>query len=179
MTVRDFMNYLIYVEHSAENLQFYLWYKDYVRRFSEAKTVDISLAPEWTQTMEDDTIARLRRDHVDRMKPEPQAAKIFKGTDFEKPRSERRPTETSGSNPFSTPPRTPYRESSDRESDYAGSTPVSSVPASSYRSQAADAFHHAGAKQPCTCSAHVPVPKKSPKNSTLTPRLDSHYPAFP
>lgn len=24
MTVRDFMNYLVYVEHAAENLQFFL-----------------------------------------------------------------------------------------------------------------------------------------------------------
>jgi hypothetical protein len=161
MTVRDFMNYLIYVEHSAENLQFYLWYKDYVRRFSEAKTADLALAPEWTQTMEDDTIARLRRDRVDRMKPEAQAAKIFEGTDFAKPSSERRPHETSGSNPFSTPPRTPYRGSSDRESEYALSTPASSVPTSNYKTQAADAFYHAGVRQPCKypremfCQVHV------------------------
>lgn len=27
------MHYLIYVEHSAENLQFYLWFRDYTARF--------------------------------------------------------------------------------------------------------------------------------------------------
>merc|ERR1712169_125664 len=33
MTVRDFMNYLIYIEHSAENLQFFLWYRDSAKGF--------------------------------------------------------------------------------------------------------------------------------------------------
>ncbi|KAK6437152.1 hypothetical protein LTR95_006647, partial [Oleoguttula sp. CCFEE 5521] len=28
-TTRDFMNYLKYIEYSAENLQFFLWYRDY------------------------------------------------------------------------------------------------------------------------------------------------------
>lgn len=35
-STRDFMSYLQHVEHAAENLQFYLWYRDYATRFSRA-----------------------------------------------------------------------------------------------------------------------------------------------
>jgi hypothetical protein len=41
------MDYLVYVEHNAENLQFYLWYKDYVRRFNELPQEEKVLSPEW------------------------------------------------------------------------------------------------------------------------------------
>ena len=83
MTVRDFMNYLIYIEHSAENLQFFLWYKDYVKRFGNADTTDLHLSPEWTQAMEDEVVTRLRKDNAEKMRPEPAAAaELFKGTDL-------------------------------------------------------------------------------------------------
>lgn len=84
-TIRDFMNYLIYVERSAENLQFLLWYRDYARRFAGAKTADLALAPEWTQMMEDEAIARVRKEHAEKARKAPKAAvSIFKGTDFDK-----------------------------------------------------------------------------------------------
>jgi hypothetical protein len=41
------MDFLVYVEHNAENLQFYLWYKDYVRRFEALPEKDRVLSPEW------------------------------------------------------------------------------------------------------------------------------------
>src|SRR3954469_11665793 len=41
------MDFLVYVEHNAENLQFYLWYKDYVRRFEALPEKDRALSPEW------------------------------------------------------------------------------------------------------------------------------------
>jgi hypothetical protein len=79
------MNYLIYIERSAENLQFFLWYRDYSRRFAAAKTVDIALAPEWTQAMEDKAIARIKKEYAEKARKEPKgAADLFKGTDFEK-----------------------------------------------------------------------------------------------
>jgi hypothetical protein len=44
------MDYLVYVEHNAENLQFYLWYKDYVRRFDTLSEGEKVLSPEWIPT---------------------------------------------------------------------------------------------------------------------------------
>ena len=40
------MDYLVYVEHSAENLQFYLWYQDYVRRWKALSADQRALSPE-------------------------------------------------------------------------------------------------------------------------------------
>ncbi|KAJ6779934.1 hypothetical protein PWT90_05355 [Aphanocladium album] len=143
MTVRDFMNYLIYIEHSAENLQFFLWYKDFVKRFGAADTTDLRLSPEWTQAMEDEVVARLRKDNAEKQRPDNAvAANMFKGTDFEK-----QGLETGASNPFTTPPRTAH--GSDQESVYTVShAPTSTV--ATYRSQASEAFNAAGAKQPFT-----------------------------
>ena len=39
------MNFLVYIEFSAENLQFYLWFRDYVKRFNNLPEVEKSLAP--------------------------------------------------------------------------------------------------------------------------------------
>ena len=44
------MDYLVYVEHNAENLQFYLWYKDYVKRFEALSDSEKALSPEWIPT---------------------------------------------------------------------------------------------------------------------------------
>ncbi|KAK7539987.1 regulator of G protein-like protein [Phyllosticta citribraziliensis] len=46
-TLRDFMDYLVYVTHDAENLQFHLWLQDYKQRFNALKPERKSLAPEW------------------------------------------------------------------------------------------------------------------------------------
>ncbi|KAK1992995.1 hypothetical protein LX36DRAFT_714958 [Colletotrichum falcatum] len=141
-TVRDFMNYLIYIEHSAENLQFFLWHRDYQNRFAEAKTLDLALAPEWTETMETEILQRMSKEKSQRMRKKP-GQEIFKGSDFDKTGSAAAIIEKSNaSNPFSTPPRTP----NDQESVYTGSNGVSN--AASYRSQASDAFAAVGAKQP-------------------------------
>ncbi|KAK1967740.1 hypothetical protein LY78DRAFT_480308 [Colletotrichum sublineola] len=141
-TVRDFMNYLIYIEHSAENLQFFLWHRDYQKRFGEAKTSDMALAPEWTETMEADLLQRMSKEKSQRMRRKP-GQEIFKGTDFEN----KGPVaaiidEANASNPFSTPPQTP----NDQDSVYTGSHGASN--ADSYRSMAYDAFAAVGAKQP-------------------------------
>jgi hypothetical protein len=40
------MTYLLYIEHCAENLQFYLWYKDYVHRFDKLPEREKELSPE-------------------------------------------------------------------------------------------------------------------------------------
>jgi len=46
-TIRDFMNYLLYVEHSAESLQFFLWYRDYLMRFANLPASEKALSPIW------------------------------------------------------------------------------------------------------------------------------------
>lgn len=135
------MNYLIYIEHSAENLQFFLWYRDYSKRFPEAETTDLALAPEWTQAMEDECVARLQKEGAEKIRREPAAASIFKGTDFEK-----NADATIGrGDPFSTPPRTPMSHD-----DSFSSTGPSGMGRTNYRSQAREAFAAAGVKQPCT-----------------------------
>lgn len=148
MTVRDFMSYLIYIEHAAENLQFFLWYKDYEKRFNAADTSDVKLAPEWTRAMQDDVVAKLRKENVEKMRKEPAAAAIFKGSDFEKQKQgghELAPMDQN--NPFNTPPRTPQGKA-DVDSIYAASNSVSSN-GQSFKSQAAEAFQAAGARLPC------------------------------
>lgn len=40
------MNYLKYVEYSAENLQFFLWYRSYVARWSQLPENESKLSPE-------------------------------------------------------------------------------------------------------------------------------------
>lgn len=42
------MDYLVYVTHDAENLQFYLWMADYCRRFKNAPKKETDLSPKWT-----------------------------------------------------------------------------------------------------------------------------------
>ncbi len=39
------MDYLLYIEHSAENLQFYLWYRDYIRRWNALPASQRALSP--------------------------------------------------------------------------------------------------------------------------------------
>jgi hypothetical protein len=41
------MDYLTYVRYDAENLQFYLWLRDYMKRFEAEKKRNKSLPPEW------------------------------------------------------------------------------------------------------------------------------------
>ncbi|ESZ91667.1 hypothetical protein SBOR_7924 [Sclerotinia borealis F-4128] len=58
-SLSDFMDFLVYIEHDAENLQFYLWYKDYVRRFEALPDHEKRLSPEWVPEMTElPTLAR-------------------------------------------------------------------------------------------------------------------------
>lgn len=157
MTVRDFMNYLVYIEHSAENLQFFLWYEDYLKRFETVSETEKALAPEWTQAMQDDIVTKIRKDNVDKMRSEPQAAAIFKGSDFDKHAHDvvaPAKVNINGPSPFQTRPRT-GTSATDTDSMYTTSV-VASTFASSYKSQAANAFHSAGVKQPCKSSTSRP-----------------------
>lgn len=152
-TIRDFMNYLIYIEMSAENLQFFLWHRDYVQRFNSATTSDIALAPEWTQDEQNETFNKLQKEHRDGLKRDTVAtAGIFKGTDFEKsgPVSPATMDKAvpifSSNNPFNTPPRTP---NGDALSEFAGQNSMT------YRNQAQEAFASAGTRAPCKLTANT------------------------
>lgn len=39
------MNFLVYIEFSAENLQFYLWFRDYSQRFNSLPDSEKTLSP--------------------------------------------------------------------------------------------------------------------------------------
>lgn len=42
------MDYLVYIEHNAENLQFFLWIQEYTHRWnSKVSEKDRALSPEW------------------------------------------------------------------------------------------------------------------------------------
>ncbi|KAK0741054.1 hypothetical protein B0T18DRAFT_449523 [Schizothecium vesticola] len=46
-SLSDFMDYLVYVEHSAEDLQFFLWYYHYLQRWSQLLPRQKLLSPAW------------------------------------------------------------------------------------------------------------------------------------
>jgi hypothetical protein len=41
------MDFLVYISHDAENLQFFLWYRDYTKRFNALDEVERMFSPEW------------------------------------------------------------------------------------------------------------------------------------
>lgn len=41
------MEYLVHVSHDAENLQFWLWLQDYIKRFFAISRSDQALSPPW------------------------------------------------------------------------------------------------------------------------------------
>ncbi|KAL1636395.1 hypothetical protein SLS58_009814 [Diplodia intermedia] len=78
-TLREFLNYLRYIELAAENLQFYLWFHDYVKRFDALPQSEKVLSPEWTsEQSESEAHAAKSRNR----KSTPATAAVFKGTTF-------------------------------------------------------------------------------------------------
>ena len=97
------MNYLIYIERAAENLQFFLWFKDYSRRFSSLPASGKALASKWvSDTTEVDSTACSKP--IDLKKLSPDTVAVFKDTDFAMPRVT---VSEHTNNPFYTPPMTP------------------------------------------------------------------------
>lgn len=102
-TTRDFMNYLKYIELAAENLQFFLWHRDYTKRFSELSEKDQVLSQPWEKENAESEL-QPRSKHLS-----PGMAAVFKGTDFSN-EGGIRIAESEKHNPFFTPPRTPNSE---------------------------------------------------------------------
>lgn len=100
------MNYLKYIEHDAENLQFFLWYRDYCQRFDQLPATDKDLSPEWTMAQaEADTMVsqpNLRK------KITPAITSILQGTDFAQ--GVARTVDFEKRDPFHDPFRTPSSE---------------------------------------------------------------------
>jgi hypothetical protein len=151
-TARDFMDYLKYVEIAAENLQFFLWYKDYCKRFDQLDGAEKALAPEWTAAQADAETTAAQSQATNQGKQHEVLA-VLKGTMFAPDAKNPRGGESAG-DPFATPPR------ADSQSDLGGTGlsaiwEVSSVeitPGQSedYAKSAAGAFDKANLNwQPC------------------------------
>lgn len=142
------MNYLKYIEHAAENLQFYLWYRDYTARFAALPQSEQALSPEWTQQQREAEATAAQQERTKRVNP--QVSALLKNTDFANDDSHKAADKV---DPFNTPSQTPsLEEKFDGVSEYGSSagdeTLVNSTAA---RSIAGQAFGDAGMKwQPCT-----------------------------
>lgn len=146
------MNYLVYIEYSAENLQFFLWYRDYLKRFNELPASEKVLAPEWTveQAEAEASTSQANAAAAAQIPMNTEAAAILKGSDFGPPSVSM--VELKSSDPFNTPPRTPTTSGSIAPFESAESEDDSSLkhPGKSFQHKAAGAFAEADLKwQPC------------------------------
>ena len=151
------MDFLVYIEHDAENLQFYLWYRDYVNRFTDIPVLQKALAPEWTAEKADAQMVAIQKENNSR-KLDANAAAVFQGTDFDS-RSKVVVTEAgmNGHDPFNTPPPTQHGVTQDSTSlSTTGTSMLFSEDGSTLRSigttynkKAAAAFESAETMQPC------------------------------
>ena len=143
------MDFLKYIEYDAENLQFFLWYKDYVKRFFSMPEHEQRLAPEWTPEQAQAEKKAMESEKPKRAGIDPAA--VFKNSELEPPKPV---MQENGHNPFSTPPRTP--SANDRESlapstvgwEENGSTLNSG--ATDHTRKTAQAFEEANILQPFT-----------------------------
>lgn len=131
------MNYLKYIELSAENLQFFLWFRSYTKRFDELPENEKALSPEWIEDTDIDTPVRPKQ-------LSPETAAVFAGTDF----ATGNKTTDAEKNPFFTPPRTPTssvkREGGESLDSYDAS--LASGAKSDHAQRATGAFESAGLK---------------------------------
>lgn len=142
------MNYLKYIERSAENLQFYLWFQDYSARFEKLPESEKALAPAWTKAQAEASSNMLA--NKPSKKVSQHVAEVLKDTDF----AENKPKPMNGNaDPFQTPDKSPsFAEKRDSMSEYGSSTIGEKTTASStmYQASAGQAFEDAGMKwKPC------------------------------
>lgn len=142
------MNYLKYIEHSAENLQFFLWYRSYVERFSLLPESEKVLSPEWTLSQAEAEAAAATAKGRKQLNPD--VAQVFKGTDFEK----RAPNTIVAE--FSDRASTPSTSDEKRDFDSAYGTSFAEsrtmTDSSTYAVKADEAFQDVGLQwTPCEC----------------------------
>lgn len=164
------MNYMLYIEHSAENLKFFLWLRDYTARFHKLKDYRKALAPEWTEARNEaanaDNPIQLRGP-----KKQNSANDIFKGTDFE----ETKINITEAADPFDTPPCSPNDAGVEHEWNRAqsvitvGISTVVDSNAGLHRIVAGEAFESAGLSKPCKSTPVLAHGIYSPYIVTIQP----------
>jgi hypothetical protein len=136
------LDYVKYIEHSEENLQFYLWYKSYEARFELLSSSEKILVPEWTPAhvnADAHTTGQFRASN-------PIAA--FVKDAFE---GKTQPTvSVQRVDPFNTPPKPSSFTDESKELDSDSSTSLSTDARSCVKQNAEQAFHDAGMHwKPC------------------------------
>lgn len=153
------MNFLLYVENSAENLQFYLWFRDYEKRFDQLPENEKKLSPTWIPEQSKPKIAPARATDPDMTVEEKRAANhevnaAIKGTDFDS--KVRLTVVETGHNPFNTPPRTPTGDADSLAPSTVcwneDSLTLKSGAGTTHTKKSADAFEAAKTFQPCQLS---------------------------
>jgi len=149
-TVRDFMNYLRYIEHSAENLQFFLWYRDYCTRWEKLPESEKALAPFWTAEQAEGEVAG-NAFQARSKRTNPELAAVLNDTDFADGPPKHAADRT---NPFASTNRSSDEDRKDPISDYASSMGDETLASSNvHQSVAGQAFDDAGMKwKPCMCT---------------------------
>lgn len=143
------MDFLVYIEHDAENLQFFLWYRDYLKRWAELAASEQALAPVWTPEKAQQVRTEIMNEKSAKLNGK--AAQVLKGTDFD-PKAKKN---GDAPNPFNTPPRTPSNEGgrdSVAPSTVGWSEDASTLGSGSthHQKKTANAFEEVGAHQPFT-----------------------------
>lgn len=140
------MNYLKYIERDAENLQFYLWFRDYKTRFANLPDSEKSLSPEWRNDLPHTDTAGYRS-NIPSKRMTPETTEVMKA--FDEEYGNKKLEEV---NPFNG-----SRESTATNHDAtstdtrAQSTTISTE--SGFSQKAQQAFEEAGLKwQPCLSS---------------------------
>jgi hypothetical protein len=153
-TKHEFMNYLKYIERAPENLQFFLWFVDYEKRFNALPESEKVLAQIWTDAQADSE----RKEYRARMKKGTAgvdgttANELFQGTDFDNKAMSTEPpnvdpstiNEPAGAFPAGLQPRD---MSSSDVSSFRPTTGFRSV--LSAQTQAESAFEEVGLNKPC------------------------------
>jgi hypothetical protein len=143
-TVRDFMNFLKYIELSAENLQFFLWYRDYSKRFNALPESERMLSPEWNG----DRSNGEAKPKSSSNKAHAEATAFLTGTDFASEKTVKHSEKSS--NPFFTPPHTPTSDSPHRDESFDSYDESMTTGRVNHYERAAGAFGNAGLKwKPC------------------------------
>lgn len=138
MTVREFMNFLQFVEHAPENLQFFLWFRDYKLRFERPKPPNPFSTPPATATSDNQAFAlsEYQNDF---------ASRFHDGAEDEQPINQTK-TVMNPQPQFIVP----WEADVDKEGPSSKEAPLSAQ--ATYRETAKQVFVRAGVKVPGNCS---------------------------